>query len=207
MCFFFNARIIYSFYRRHTHYIYRQHFSDKSHQSTLMKVTQPRLHMLKEVWCYLSYIYIVHLNEGHRQKNTVVSRDFLSGRMSSWQAHLTRISTYLLPGSGICMVEKSRATKTKRSIWPKTRQFLQVRGMAFFFVFISTEQIDTSVLKKDFRRKKRWYHCRWSQRVLYSLGDGEKIVAPRVNGSYLKIFLSAVINITALCLFTLFHKI
>ncbi len=41
------------------------------------------------------------LNEGHKQKNTVVSRDFLSGRMSSWQAHLTRISTYLLPGSGI----------------------------------------------------------------------------------------------------------
>ncbi len=73
-------------------------------------------------------------------------------------------------------------------------------------------------MKKDFRRKKRKggkLDPKWLGpytivddlgRGFYSLSDGEKIVVPRVNGSHLKIFLSVVIIITALCLLTLFHN-
>ena len=35
---------------------------------------------------------------------TYITRNFLQHRTRSWQAHLERISTYLTPGEGVCVV-------------------------------------------------------------------------------------------------------
>lgn len=66
-----------------------------------LQAKQKRGDMYKSYYACSSRVSKAHRELKEGTANTTVTKDFLTGRMSSWQEHLKRISLFLRPGEGV----------------------------------------------------------------------------------------------------------
>ena len=66
-----------------------------------LQAKQKRGDMYSSYYACSSRVSKAHKELNGCSANTIVTKDFLTGRMNSWQEHLKRISLFLRPGDGV----------------------------------------------------------------------------------------------------------